>query len=140
MIRGYVTSRSFAGLTIPVPAQNAVLREYARSVSQTYILPLLEHKFDNCFMQLFTLLNCSDQYDTIAMYSISMLPLNDFSKLTSLREIALSKDVNFFFALEAIHVKDIFELKLILQSYSLRAFLDRQHSTPSVNLIRRLLE
>ena len=139
MIRGYVTSRSFAGLTLPVPAQNAVLREYARSVSQTYVLPLLEHKFDNCFMQLFTVLDTAEPYDTIAMYSISMLPIHSNSKLSSLRTIALGKQLSFYFALEAVHTHDLFNQQLILKSYSFRSLLDTQNTSPTISLIRSLL-
>lgn len=139
MIRGYVTSRSFAGLTVPVPAQNAVLREYARSVSQTYVLPLLEHKFDNCYMQLFTVLDSAESLDTIAMYSVSMLPLNSKTKLTSIRDLAIAKQLNFFFALESALASDLFELQLIIKSYSLRSFLDTSNSVPSITLVRSLL-
>ena len=135
MIRGYVTSRSFAGLDIPVPAQNATLREYAKSVSQPFSLPPLEHKFDNCYMQLFTLLSSANFLDTIAMYSVSMLPLNDLSKLSTIRSIALDKNLSFYFVLEGASSADLFQLSTIMQSYSLRAFFDNS-STPSLDRIR----
>lgn len=139
MIRGYVTSRAFAGLSVPVPAQNACLREYARSLDQPYCLPPLEHKFDNCFMQLFTVINSAVHKDTIAMYSISMLPLNDISKLSKLRDVGLSKHLSFAFILESVTTADLFDLTSIMQSYSLRYVLDTNSSGPSIDTIRASL-
>ena len=74
---GYVTSRTFQGLTIPVPAQNSCLREYARTNELTYVLPPLEHYFENCYMQLFTALELLEERDILGIYSAAMLPLEN---------------------------------------------------------------
>ena len=73
---GYVTSRTFQGLTIPVPAQNSCLREYARANELIYVLPPLEHYFENCYMQLFTAIKSLESGDILGMYSAAMLPRN----------------------------------------------------------------
>ena len=75
-VLGYVTSRSFQGLTIPVPAQNSCLREFAKAQKLVYVLPPLEHYFQNCYMQLFTVLKSMQDGDILAMYSAAMLPTN----------------------------------------------------------------
>ena len=64
-VLGYVTSRSFQGLTIPVPAQNSCLREFAKAQKLVYVLPPLEHYFQNCYMQLFTLVKSLKEGDII---------------------------------------------------------------------------
>ena len=140
MIRGYVTSRSFAGLSIPVPAQNSCLREYARSLQLPYCLPPLEHKFDNCYMQLFTVINSAVCNDTIAMYSIAMMPLNDINKLNQIRALALKKGISWAFILESKRTSDLFTLTAIMQSYSLRSILDKHRSEPSIETIRRTID
>ena len=139
MIRGYVTSRPFAGLSVPVPAQNSCLREYARSLGQSYALPPLEHKFDNCYMQLYTVINSASPGDIIAMYSISMLPLNDLPKLIALRHLALCNTLTYSFLLEACSSTDLFDLASIMQSYSLRSVLDNNPPGPSLLTLRSLI-
>ena len=136
MIRGYVTSRSFAGLTVPVPAQNACLREYARSLDIQYCLPPLEHKFENCYMQLFTLLESSKVGDTIAMYSISIMPLNSPKKLRYCRDMAIEKGLTYAFLLEGVCTDDLFTLANVMKSYSLRILLDRSCKGPDLQKIR----
>ena len=136
LIRGYVTLREFAGLSIIVPAQNSCLREYARSMNQAYCLPLLEHKFENCYMQLFTTINNATINDTIAMYSISMMPIKDQKKLSILRDSAIKKRVTFAFILEGVRTKDLFTLSSIIQSYSLREIIGVAGHGPLLETIR----
>jgi sporadic carbohydrate cluster protein (TIGR04323 family) len=88
-IIGYVTSQPFGGFCMPVPSQNSCLREYANKKNFTYQLPQLEHKYINCFMQLYTTINIAKQYDGIVMYSYEMLPVN--SKLIDLIKLAFNK-------------------------------------------------
>ena len=71
--KGYVSSREFVGMSIPVPAQNSSLREYVSQKNGTYILPNLESSFHNCFHQLFGSLNNLNDNDMIVMYSLTML-------------------------------------------------------------------
>lgn len=125
-VLGYVTSRSFQGFTIPVPAQNACLREFAKSQNLNYVLPPLEHYFEDCYMQLFTALKSIERGDILAMYSAAMLPNN----LTKLEYIFLElekREGKMHFVLESKLIKNIDEVKSILYSYSLKNMFDNMH-------------
>ena len=138
MIRGYVTSRSFAGLT-PQYLHRMQFLENMQGLFHKPMYCSVGTQVDNCFMQLFTVLDTAQTFDTIAMYSISMLPIHSNSKLSSLRTIALGKQLSFYFALEAVHTHDLFNQQLILKSYSFRSLLDTQNTSPTISLIRSLL-
>ena len=97
-IIGYVTSQPFGGFCMPVPSQNSCLREYANKKNFVYQIPQLEHKYINCYMQLYTTINIAKRYDSIVMYSYEMLPIND--KLHDLINLAFKKKIVFHFVLE----------------------------------------
>ena len=134
---GYVTSRKFSNFVMPVPAQNACLREYANSINAEYVLPPLEHFFENCFMQLFTALNNFQRHDILGMYSVSMLPY-DKKKLKEVFEIIKNYDGSIYCILEAKKIKNFDEANDLLSSYKLRDFLD-QYDQPSIESIRNLI-
>lgn len=134
MIRSYVTSRSFAGLIVPVPAQNAALREFAQSKGDIYALPFLEHKFESCYMQLFTVVQGASSGDCIAMYSAAMLPYMHQKKLDFL-ELCIQKTCcELHFVLEGITTNSIASIKNILDSYRLREILDISESITTKSL------
>jgi len=74
-LNGYVTVRSFGGMALPVPVQNMLLRNYCESKGFTYSLPLNEHKYDGCYMQLFATLEVLTEGGHIGMCSAFMLPV-----------------------------------------------------------------
>jgi sporadic carbohydrate cluster protein (TIGR04323 family) len=55
-LKGYVTVRSFNRMAIPVPVQNMILRNYSQTMGMSYALPYGEHKYEDCYMQLFATL------------------------------------------------------------------------------------
>ena len=116
---GYVTSRSFQGLSIPVPAQNSCLREYAASNKLDYVLPPLELNFENCYMQLFTLVKSLKEGDIIGMYSAAMLPKSD-KKLNFLFDEINKKNNSIFCILEQKKLYNLSETKDIIFSYKLK--------------------
>ena len=125
-VLGYVTSRSFQGFTIPVPAQNACLREFAESQKLNYVLPPLEHYFKDCHMQLFTALKSVERGDILAMYSAAMLP-NNLKKLKYIFLELEKREGKMYFVLEAKLIKNIDEAKSILFSYSLKNMFDNMY-------------
>ena len=135
MIRGYVTSRSFGGLCIPVPAQNSCLRELARSRSVAYGLPPLEHKFENCYMQLFTVLRSANKGDTIAMYSVVMLPINSPKKMDAINAIAIEKNLTLLFVLEGVECSSTKDISNIVSSYLLREIFSK-HCKANMQTVR----
>jgi len=120
MIRGYVTSRCFGGLSIPVPAQNSCLRELARTRSVAYALPPLEHKFENCHMQLFTVLTNAEQGDIVAMYSVAMLPIHNREKMSIIDSVANERGLAFCFVLEGVECLSLSSISNIISSYIIR--------------------
>ena len=61
--RGYVTSRPFGGLHIPVPVQALVLRDYCARNGYLYKLHANENVFANSYMVLEGMVNELDRYD-----------------------------------------------------------------------------
>lgn len=94
----YVFTRPFGNFSIPVPFQNTILRDYFRAISLPYSLPEVEHKFDNCYMSLFTLMEKMERKSTIYMVSLEMLPSN--KKYNEISKIAVSNEISFFGVLE----------------------------------------
>jgi len=74
-LRGYVTSRSFGGFSIPVPLQSLALRDYCQRHSATYVLPVNENCFPHSYMVLESLVRNLKGYSGIVLYSMRMLPL-----------------------------------------------------------------
>lgn len=103
-IRGYVTVRQFGIHKIPVPTQNLALRDYAIGLGLTYILPMNEHKFSNCFMQLFASLHETDKNGRIAMCSIEMLPTDKVTRERVI-ELGISKNIEFHFLFENLIIR-----------------------------------
>lgn len=132
-VLGYVTSRTFQGFTIPVPAQNSCLREFAKAQNCIYVLPPLEHYFENCYMQLFTAIKSIKKGDIIAMYSAAMLPIN-LKKLELIFSELQKRQGMMHFVLEAKTIKNMDELKSILFSYSLRNMFDNMYQTDIASL------
>tara|TARA_E500000178_G_scaffold294485_1_gene299838 strand:- start:699 stop:1112 length:414 start_codon:yes stop_codon:yes gene_type:complete len=116
--KGYVSSREFGGMSIPVPAQNSCIREYVSQKNGTFILPNLESSFDNCFHQLFEALNVLHEGDMIVMYSLTMLP--DGIKLETFIDKCKQKKIGLAFVLENISISKNFSKILDeLESYKL---------------------
>lgn len=97
---GYVTSRPFGQMIVPVPAQNSCIREYVLKKNGLYILPPLESYYENCYHQLFGLLTELPPGATIIMYSLSILPIADSVKMSKIRTFSINKNLNFAFVLE----------------------------------------
>lgn len=113
---GYVTSRPFGSFVMPVPAQNSCIREYCKNIGATYVLPPLEHKFQNCFMQLYTVGSNVRSGDIIAMYSVEIL-LSSNKAIKFMSEL-VSRGVEVHFVLENLHLSDEQSLEE-LKSYRL---------------------
>jgi sporadic carbohydrate cluster protein (TIGR04323 family) len=109
---GYVTSRPFGGMVIPVPAQNSCIREYILKKGGSYVLPPLESYYQGCYHQLFGLLRGIPENATIIMYSLSMLPLNNSIKINNIKNISIQKKIRYAFVLENFEctlIEDRFE-------------------------------
>jgi len=104
---GYVTSRMFGGISMPVPAQNSCIREFVQNKQGEYVLPPLESHFDNCYHQLFNLVNTIPNGRCIVMYSLSMMP--NEKKLDMLISKCEERNISLAFVLEAFETKSGFK-------------------------------
>jgi len=72
--RGYVTSREFGGLRIPVPVQSLVLRDYCTRKGFLYKLHLNENMFPHSYLVLDGLVNNLSEFEGVLMCSMYLLP------------------------------------------------------------------
>jgi sporadic carbohydrate cluster protein (TIGR04323 family) len=73
--RGYVTSRPFGGLMIPVPVQAMVLRDWCQRHGKIYKLHLNENSFPHSYMVLEGMVRNLDGLEGLLMVSMFMLPV-----------------------------------------------------------------
>ena len=72
--RGYVSSREFGGMRIPVPVQSLVLRDYCARKKLLYMLHLNENMFPHSYLVLEGLVNNLSAFEGILMCSMYLLP------------------------------------------------------------------
>ena len=72
--RGYVSSRDFGGLRIPVPVQALVLRDWCQRNGKIYKLHLNENSFPHSYMVLEGMVRNLDGLEGMLMVSMFMLP------------------------------------------------------------------
>ena len=120
--RGYAFSRPFGDFVMPVPAQNSCMREFAYRHGVSYVPPQLEHKFNNCAMQLYGSIVASKRGDTIIMYSFEIL----YSLSTKARDVVMNAElagVRLGFVLENAFVSTLSEFDTMASGRRLRNFL-----------------
>lgn len=96
----YATPRPFGNFSMPVPAQNSCMREYASNNNYKYSLPFLELMYDNCYAQLFRVIHSMPANSSFLCYSIHMLPLYDDLKLSKIIKLFTKKNILLHFILE----------------------------------------
>jgi len=96
----YATPRPFGNFSMPVPAQNSCMREYASNNNYKYSLPFLELMYDNCYAQLFRVIHNMPSNSSFLCYSIHMLPLYDNLKLSKIIKLFTKKNISLHFILE----------------------------------------
>ena len=131
---GYTFSRPFGGFIMPVPAQNSCLREYASKQDALYQLPQLEHKFENCFMQLFTTIKLLKKNEEIVIYSVLMMPTNN-DKINKIFIEIKKRKSKIHFVLENKIVKNIEEYNKLIFPYKIKKLIQKKE-----NLINKLNE
>ena len=115
----YVTTRKMGDIFLPVPAQNSVLRELATRLKLNYILPRVEHFYEDSFIELNTILKTAEKGSIIGMYSFLMLPL-DITKLKNINNLLAKRNLRIFFALENRFFENTCDIKNIYRSHVLK--------------------
>tara|TARA_B100000886_G_scaffold339370_1_gene304648 strand:- start:3143 stop:3652 length:510 start_codon:yes stop_codon:yes gene_type:complete len=119
--RGYVTSRPFGGLHIPVPVQNLILRDFTSRNKLQYKLPPNEFVMQGCYMQLEGILEELPRLEGLVMSSIFMLPV-DRKKRHAIFEAIFNTGAKVGFALEDIilsSIEETIDIENNLSSYHL---------------------
>jgi sporadic carbohydrate cluster protein (TIGR04323 family) len=126
--RGYVTSRPFGGLYIPVPVQALVLRDYCARNGYFYKLHAAENVFPNSYMVLEGMINELNRYEGLLATSMFMMP-----KLAERRckvyAAILKQGASLHFVLEDVVIRksvDIDAIEEILSIHNLLPNAPRQ--------------
>ena len=113
--RGYVTSRSFGGLTVPVPMQSLALRDYCSRKGYIYKLHLNENIFPHSYMVLEGIAVDTSSFEGILMCSMFMLPTNSVRREAVLQKI-LQQETPIHFVFEDVVIKSFNDINLIEDS------------------------
>lgn len=98
-LRGYVTSRPFGGLYVPVPMQSTFLRNYCARNGYLYKLHVNENSFAHSYLVLESVLEEIEDYAGIVCCSAFMLPANTLSREKIYRRL-LDADASIHFVLD----------------------------------------
>jgi sporadic carbohydrate cluster protein (TIGR04323 family) len=101
--RGYVTSREFGGLRIPVPVQSLVLRDYCARKKLLYKLHVNENMFPHSYLVLEGLVRGLSELQGILMCSMYMLPRRASRRRQLYRQI-LDQGADVHFVLEDVAI------------------------------------
>ncbi|MCC7049078.1 MAG: sporadic carbohydrate cluster protein, TIGR04323 family [Alphaproteobacteria bacterium] len=97
--RGYVSSREFGGLRIPVPVQALVLRDWCQRNGKIYKLHLNENSFPHSYMVLEGMVRNLDGLEGMLMVSMFMLPRRP-ERRRAIYDRVLAQGVDLRFVLE----------------------------------------
>jgi sporadic carbohydrate cluster protein (TIGR04323 family) len=126
--RGYVTSRPFGGLHIPVPVQALVLRDYCARNGFLYKLHANENIFPNSYMVLEGMINELDRYEGLLATSMFMMPKRA-ERRRKIYDTILRQDASLHFVLEDVVIRksaDIEAVEEILSIHNLLPVAPRQ--------------
>ena len=124
ILNGYVTVRPFGDMFIPVPVQNMLLRNYCTTKGFKYALPLGEHKYQNCYMQLFATINLFKTEGKIGMCSAMMLPMGT-RLYNQFLEAVLEKNIEIHCLFEDMCLKSRADFNRASELMTLRMLADR---------------
>ena len=96
----YTLPRPFNGYNIPIAIQSAYLREYSKSNSMQFSLPLTEIHYDNCYNMLASLVESSKTTD-LGLVSLFILPFENPRLIKKIFKNKNAKKINYHFLLEA---------------------------------------
>jgi sporadic carbohydrate cluster protein (TIGR04323 family) len=99
--RGYVTSREFGGLRIPVPTQALMLRDYCAQKHFLYKLHVNENIFPHSYLALESLIKNLDGLEGLLISSLFMLP-ERHTRRRALYEHIYRQKVTMHFVMEEI--------------------------------------
>jgi sporadic carbohydrate cluster protein (TIGR04323 family) len=99
--RGYVTSREFGGLRIPVPTQALIMRDYCARKKFFYKLHVNENVFPHSYLVLEALIKNLDGFEGLLVTSLFMLPERP-ERRRALYEHIYRQEVTMHFVMEDV--------------------------------------
>jgi sporadic carbohydrate cluster protein (TIGR04323 family) len=120
--RGYVTSRPFGGLHIPVPVQALVLRDYCARNGYLYKLHANENVFPNSYMVLEGMIHELDRYEGLLATSMFMMPRRP-ERRRRIYETVLNQSASLHFVLEDMVVRKLSDVEPIEEILSIHSLL-----------------
>jgi sporadic carbohydrate cluster protein (TIGR04323 family) len=106
MVYFYNTPRKCGPYKIPLPIQNAYLRDYANREGVVFSLPVTEYIFDNVWSGLVGIVKKAKHGDTVIMFSICAI-IDIFTRVEVPAEVRKSisqSNIGFIFILEKLTV------------------------------------
>jgi sporadic carbohydrate cluster protein (TIGR04323 family) len=128
--RGYVTSRPFGGLHVPVPVQALVLRDYCARNGYLYKLHANENVFPSSYMVLEGMVNELDRYEGLLATSMFMMPKRA-ERRRRFYEAVLEKGASLHFVLEDMVVRKLSDVEPIEEILSIHNLLPEVPKTLS---------
>lgn len=134
-LQGYVTSRSFGGLYIPVPMQSSYLRGYCVQNDYLYKLHVNENEFPHSYLVLESVLEDIAAYDGIVCCSAFMLPENP-SRRARIYQRLLDAGAGIHFVLDGNAIQSEDDVAVVETNLALSAALQR---SPTPDEMRQAL-
>lgn len=137
ILQGYVTNVAFAGLRVPAPMQNLMLRDYAAKNSLIFKLSVGEYAFPGCSLQLFGLLPHLKNLEGIGMCSMFMLPAKAKQR-HALYEACIGAGAAIHLILEGVVVRDFATAERVEEILNFNRWLEAAPKTIPNELLPRL--
>jgi sporadic carbohydrate cluster protein (TIGR04323 family) len=128
--RGYVTSRPFGGLHVPVPVQALVLRDYCARNGFLYKLHASENIFPNSYMVLEGVINELDRYEGLLATSMFMMPKRA-ERRRKIYGTILKQGASLHFVLEDVVIRNQSDIESVEEILSIHNLLPTAPQTMS---------
>jgi sporadic carbohydrate cluster protein (TIGR04323 family) len=120
--RGYVSSREFGGLRIPVPVQALVLRDWCQRNGKIYKLHLNENSFPHSYMVLEGMVRNLDGLEGMLMVSMFMLPQRP-ERRRAIYDRVLAQGVDLRFVMEDMAIASEADIEPVEEILSIHGAL-----------------
>ncbi len=124
----YATHPSITGRRPPATVQNLVMRDYITRRGAQLRLSVGEYLFENCFIQLYSMLRKLDEIEGIVMCSLFMLPA-DPAKRRWIYDRFLESGAALHFVFEGLVVEDEDGVRQVEELLQMNAALDAAPTT-----------
>lgn len=136
--KAYTTPRAFGGFQIPITLQSTTLRNFCDRQDLLFHLHVVENQIPDTYLVLESLVEKADQYDGIAMCSVSMLP-NNLTTRESITHRIIKQGCALHFVFEQISIASLDqlqELEELVQLIKISPHFDISKTDPKLSALR----